>query len=265
MWNYGLGKRKVYPGKYEGAYSRSVGFPNKRFTIKSKYFGKKARGYYRIGGYYGRFGRGGMGVNKPEFKFKDTDITTPIDVGLGGTLISPSLNLVNQGNGESEMIGRKLTIKRISIRGSINFQANTAVGLANIGSDNRVRLMMVLDTQCNGSSATAALLMENQEIHSFLNLENKSRFKVLKEWTIVNDAVVGHNNTGNVYYCGLRKLPFKWTKKCNIKIEYGQQSGGARDITEVRSNNIFLIAFSEAAPTASSQVECRVRIRFSDD
>lgn len=263
-----LGKRKAFYNSgplrigWVPGYDGSSG-ARKRTRISGKYSGRKARGYTRTGGYYGRFARHGM--SKPEMKFFDLSILgAPIPISTGGGLLATSINLINQGNGESDMIGRKVTIKRISIRGTAIFRTNTGT-LSNLGSGNGLKIVMVLDRQCNGAAATVTQLYETADIDSFLNLENKSRFKILKDWWVSNTAVTGYNSTGNTYYVDEKRIHFEWTGRVHIPIEFSAQAGGARAISEVRSNNIWMMAFADQAPGNTAQVEFITRVRYLDD
>lgn len=242
----------------EGSYGT-----RKRTRAPGKFIGRRARGFVRTGGYYGRFTR--YGVSKPEMKFYDFNtFGGAVPIGAGGGLLVTSIVGVSQGNGESQMIGRKITIKRISVRGTGIFRTNTGT-LANLGSGNRLKIVLVLDRQCNGAAANVNDVYQNADIDSFLNLENKSRFKILKDWNVENPAVTGYNSTLNTYYVDEKRVNFEWTGKVHIPIEYSPQAGGVRTISEIRSNNIFMLAFADQTPGNTAQVEFNTRIRYLDD
>jgi len=56
-------------------------------------------------------------------------------------------------------------------------------------------------------------------------------------------------------------VPFEMYKKCNIPIEYSGTTGA---ITEIRSNNIFLLASSDGQADDLVTMVGNCRVRFSD-
>lgn len=232
----------------------------------STYIGRRARGYVRVGGYYGRFNRrtkrGGKGyVNLPELKFFDVALGST-NISSGGNITSNSLNLVRQGNSENQMIGRRITIRRISIKMSVKWITGASVTLSNVNAASTTRVMLIQDTQANGAGATPALVLEAVNYLGFMNLENKTRFKLLKEWIFTRNSTVGSDTTN--YFVGPATSFVKWSKKCNIPIEFAPEAvAGTRAITEVRSNNLFILCFNEV--TNESNIEYVTRIRYSDE
>jgi len=208
----------------------------------SKYF---QPGVDRTGGYYGRFaGRGA------ELKFFDTatsfSIDTSPEVPATGQLV-----LIPQGVTESTRVGRKCVIR--SIQGRWDLRFNPAAGAS---ADTSYAIYLVLDKQCNGAAAAYTdVFVQSVATQFFHNLANSGRFVVLKKW-------VGTFNSGagvSTAYNPVTKH-IDWYKKCNIPIEYSSTTGA---ITEIRSNNIFLIAGAYNSDDTIGVVG-NVRVRFSD-
>lgn len=201
------------------------------------------RGYDRTTGFYGRFQPGGA-----EAKFFDGQLAiTPVP--NTGVILAPSINLIAAGTGEQQRIGRTCVVKSINIRGSLR-NVNTSSG-------QKVRLIIFLDKQCNGAAATVAEIMENADVDSFRNLSNSQRFYILKDKTYVFQPNA-YDVAGSIYAVSLTHV--KGHKSCNIPLEFDGVTGA---ITEIRSNNIGILALSESSGAAPT-IEFSTRIRFYD-
>ncbi len=212
-------------------------------------------GRARVGGFYGRY----AGSTAPELKFKDTTIALTT-IANTGTILSPSINLVKQGNGESEMVGRKFVIKSIMARITVRFPADTDAALGNVLGGDPYRVCLVLDKQANGAAGTIAQVFEDTDIESMNDLEFSQRFVIIKEWKGTFNVDVAFDNNTNLYFHGHQQRCFKWYKKCNIPIEMGPNAG-ARVIADVRSNNLIVMGFTSGGKT---QMSYRFRIRYAD-
>ena len=98
------------------------------------------------------------------------------------------LNGVAQGNGPTNRIGRKFTMKSILIQGAIHIAAQTnqtALDEAPV-----VYIALVLDTQTNGVTLNSEDVFTNPVGNGTLavaplrNMSNTGRFKVLKSLTM---------------------------------------------------------------------------------
>ncbi len=202
----------------------------------------------RTGGYYGRFsGPGG------EMKFKDTDVS---DAVVTATMVINQILVIAQGNTESERIGRKLTIKKIHVKGQVKLASQTAAN----ATANTVIMMLVQDTQTNGAAFTATDLVETDDYKSFRNLAQSSRFKILYKKTITLNAQ-GGVATGAAYAFGEPVRAINCNVNCSVPIEY-DNSLDTGVIATVRSNNIYWVTQASAG-TASIDANCRVR--YSDN
>ncbi len=213
---------------------------------KAKRFKK---GYDRVGGFYGRFGSSKLGSHT-EQKFFDTTISGTIDttaeVPTGGQLV-----LIPQGVTESQRVGRKAFIKSIQIRGTLNYAPGAAAAAT---AQNWIYLVM--DTQANGAAAAVTtVLTSNNLALAMRNLANQERFKVLKIFHFSMNATAGVTTA----YNGIIRT-WKYYKKCNIPIEYSSTTGA---ITEIRSNNLFLLAGSQSGDDLTT-IAAVCRVRFTD-
>ncbi len=211
---------------------------------------KFQRGYMRVSGYYGRFKGHAHNV---EYKFHDLNIDD-VDVAAGGTVIADSCNKIAQGTGESQRIGRKCTIKSIYWRYDVKKD-----NAASLGDDAEVvRVILYLDTQCNGATALSSQIIEDDEHHSFMNLSNKTRFKILMDrvYSLKFNAGAG-NGTSNDGSSTI--ITGKFYKRCTIPLEFDFTAGL---ITEIRSNNLGVLLVARDGSKAS--FTSKMRLRFSD-
>jgi hypothetical protein len=222
-------------------------------------------GYVRRSGVYGRFGRrykGGRVIATPgEDKFLDGVTGTWVVAGLAGINVWNSLNLIDQGTGECQMIGRIVHIKSVYIRTMIRLPDTINASLNQVPGRDTIKLMIVLDRQANGTSATYNNVYEDPDINSLRDLENSKRFTIVK--TMMKTIATTVNHDGTSYFHSEKRaiLNCYVNLKKGIKIEYSPQAGGNRVIGEVRSNNLLVMAIST---NGIIQINGRFRVRYSD-
>lgn len=181
-----------------------------------------------------------------ELKFFDTALSFLVD-GTGEVPATGQLVLIPQGVTESQRVGRKCTIRSIQLKMSLLF--NPAAG----GGFCQTFIYLVLDKQANGAAAAATAVLTSTGFNTALpNLNNSGRFKILKVWV--------HNHVSQAGVDGAYNDVLKhiaYYKSCNIPIEYDSTAGA---ITEIRSNNVFLLAGAFGTDdTVTVDGVCRVR------
>jgi len=239
-------RRRTQAGKEE-RYLQKVDRAVDRYgaSAVAKYF---RPGYDRTGGSYGRYaGRGA------ELKFFDTATSFNIDT-TGEVPVTGQLVLIPQGVTESTRVGRKCVIRSIQARWDVSLTP----GAAAAPQSGTYAIYVILDKQANGAAAAFSdVFTGTQATQGFHNLANSQRFVILKKIvrTIEPKAGVSTAFNGSTQH-------IEFYKKCNIPIEYSSTTGA---ITEIRSNNIFIIAGSYPAPE-DDLIGCagNVRVRFSD-
>ncbi len=229
-------------------FGRKAGFASRRRARRTF-----RRGFDRTGGFFGRFrGRRALNGNVgAELKFHDVDIDQAA-IATGGTVFITAVGIA-QGTGESERIGRKVTIR------SINWRMNILLpNAANLTSTNdEVRVILFLDKQANGATATVTGILESANYQSFNNLANKSRFRTLMDrvYDMNAQAGAGDGTANDAAGVVMHDALFK---KVNIPIEFDSTAGA---ITEIRSNNIGVLLISKSARCT---LDSKMRMRFSD-
>ena len=206
------------------------------------------KGYLRRVGYYGAFtGR------RPERKFVDTTVASTASASAGA-IASNSLNIIAEGNGESQRTGRRITVTSIMMRGVIRLpQTSTASESSDI-----VRVIVYQDKQTNGAAATVTGILESADYRAFNNLANRQRFKVIKDMTIAMNQG-GGSTAGSINY-GEYMQPISFFKKCRTQIEY-DNSATTGAITTQRSNNFGVLVISR---DGTATFEYTTRLRYED-
>lgn len=215
-------------------------------------------GGYRTGGYRNRVAsarRYGM----QELKFFDTTFqVNPVSTSWLNT-VGVGLNMVRQGSDANQRIGRCIYIKSLFAKGIVEvsgIQSSTA----ETGAGNIFRIAIVLDTQCNGSAPVAGDIWQTgsgEPINDFRNLEKSSRFRILYDkLKIVNQDIGGTGTTDAI--TANRVMPFKISKKMNLKVEFDDSTGAIGDLT---TNNLYLWV-ARLGGGAAALMKCKVRIRY---
>lgn len=287
-----------YP-RYNPRSRRSFRKPTRRYRRgKNNYRGTKRsfrKGYDRTGGLYGRFN---TRLIKPELKYWDTETQNtkyaPWDVEVDGSgnptgnvseLVVfgrtpfPSLNLVSKGNGPSEMIGRRITIKQLLVNGRwvLDPVSGPSTNIANFPVSAQCRMAIILDKQCNGQTANVLDIYSVNGMQSFLNPSNSKRFQILGDYTW--DMNIYSERTGSDTYTPGHYIDFTKKFNLNLKIEFDDQGGGTRTINQIKSNNLIMMVWispnllslpSTGLPAAISAVvpniymNCKTRIKYTD-
>lgn len=202
-------------------------------------------GRTRTSGFYGRY----TGDN-PEVKFLDTTNTFQFD-STGEVPATGQLALIPQGDTESTRDGRVATIKSIHIKGALTL-VPAALGLAS----GTTYMILVLDKQCNGAAAAIGdVLTGNSMALSFNNLANSERFTILKKWAWDWNPAAGVTAAFNN-----QSKHMDYFKKVDIPMHFSGTTGA---ITEIRSNNIFLLAGSVSTIDDYVYFSGATRIRFT--
>ncbi len=241
--NRGKNMRHAYGGTSRTRYKRGYGGTKRRWRA----------GYDRTGGYYGRF-QGRLGMSQGEMKFHDVDLDDA--VVAAGLNITPSVNLIAQGITESTHNGRKATIKGIQWRYRVTLPE--VDDSANPPTPDTIRVIMYLDTQCNGVTAVGLDILESADVHAFRNLSNGGRFQILHDKLITLNYVTMAAGAAGTQSVTEVVREHSFYKKVNIPIEWNDTTGA---ITEIRSNNIgvLLLGFTGACGFNS-----KIRLRFTD-
>lgn len=251
--------RRPLPYARRAVYTRVFGPPSRKRKASGALAlaraGKVPRplaGYGRTGGYY-RFGAGRASRANVELKFLDTSIT---NANIPTAMTATNLCVVPQGDGESERIGRKITIRALHIRGAIIMDNQTSGGAGQY-----VIWRVVVDTQTNGAAFAGTDLLEADNGFSFLNLANRGRFRVLKEGRMMLQCTGGAPSGAAFILSGVART-LECHVRLNLPIEY-DNTGATGAVATQRSNSLWFITNADVG-TNQVQLEGGARIRYSD-
>ncbi len=246
-------RRTAYRGGFRRAYHTRAGpATGRRFQPRGA-----ARGFQRNSGYYGRYGVPARQYGGTELKFFEGDLDVPFISGLG--TVVPTLNDIPQGTGERERIGRKCTLKKISLRFGVTLLQ--ALDQTGPHPGTLVRCMVVLDKQCNGTLIGAGSVLETLDYLSFNRLDQKDRYHILwdKRFAINTLSMVQTSadpSPGTRIAIAEVRRYIEFNKRINIPIEFSSTTGV---LSEIRSNNLAIIWIASSGSVA---VDGKVRIRF---
>ncbi len=185
----------------------------------------------------------------PEKKFVDGTILVTGSTG-GSTAIGLS---IPQGPSESQRVGRSCIITDYLFKGHIQWGATT-----DPAGSNRVRILLVQDTQANQLTPTVADIWgAGADINSYRLLVNATRYKFLFDKTWTRNAQSGGGDVGNEYAAdGLTDV--RVALKICVPMEFSGSSGNPDTQT---TNSITFFAFREVN-SPSTLVHLNIRARF---
>lgn len=185
----------------------------------------------------------------PEKKFFDTALSFTVDA-TGEVPATGQITLIPQGDTESTRDGRKANIESVQIRANCVLAPASSTTAATI-----MQLYLVLDTQANGAAAAATDVFTSTNFATaMLNLNNSGRFRILKHWVVPFKAGAG---VSGAYNAVVKQI--EYYQKCDIDVDWSGTTGA---ITEIRSNNLFLMAGTEGQSDDIITVTGNARLRF---
>ncbi len=187
-----------------------------------------------------------------EVKFFDLSIDDAL-MASGGTVEQPSVNIIRQGTGDSQRVGRKCLIKAIGWRFQVSLPAQTDVAL---GADT-ARVILFQDKQCNKAAAVVLDVLESADFQSFNNLSNTGRFRTLMDRTYSLNATAGAGQNASDS-SSLFVIDDTVFLKLATVIEFNADAGV---IADINSNNIGVLLISRNGRASFSS---QMRVRFTD-
>ncbi len=196
-----------------------------------------------------------MAAAGQELKFHDVDVDDAAISTAGTIQNGGTINIIPQNTTESGRIGRKCTIRAIGWRYNIRLPAQASMS----ETSDTVRVLMYLDKQANGATASVAGILETDNYQAFNNLANKGRFLTL--YDKVHNIRALSAIAGPV--TGQSELVGSFFKKCNIAIEY-DNTATTGVLSTIRSNNLGILLISRDGDNTGLAFDSKVRLRFSD-
>lgn len=233
--SYSTGSRKV---------ARSRQLVNRAANLLRKRMATSTRAPLRTGGWYGGYGRRG----REELKTIDTE--SYVTSTSSGVLYL--LSGVAQGTDYTQRIGRKINMKSLLMRVSMNPNSGTT---SNVGDF--VRMLIIYDAQANGTAPAVTDVLQTANYLSPMNLNNRDRFKIISEKLVsMNPAVF---TSGSLTNGNAQNKSYEIYKKIYLDEVF---SNTTALIGSIASGSIYLLIIAAAATATGVGWNCR--IRFSD-
>ncbi len=205
------------------------------------------------------------GYNGLEKKFTDQDrATASTATTWASSEIDPlgtnTLCSIDQGNGNTQRLGRTANVVSLNIRGTATLVAQESTTAPT--AVRWIRLCLVLDKQTNSAQLAGenvfASVGASLEIQSFRNLEYVERFEVLADKTIFFPSASINEGSINLFSraAQIKKFSMAYKWKDGLKHIYDGTSGLVGDLT---GNSLHLIA---TASNSEVLVNYTCRCRF---
>jgi len=169
-----------------------------------------------------------------------------------------------QGDGEQNRDGKRILIDAVEIKGLVSWPA-----IANdtaMPAGREVFIALVLDTQTNGAQMNSEDCFKNLSANALgntsplRNLLFSSRFRVLKEWSVLLEPKTAVNNASatTVSVAGTRG-EFDCFIPLDLNVNFN--SGTSASIANVIDNSLHIVAFCSST-TLAPTIGYNARIRF---
>ncbi len=198
-----------------------------------------------------------------ELKFSDTETNDDAFAGSWATMQDATMlcvSAVAQGDGESNRDGRMYTIESLHLKGQIKLPVSESAAAP--PSPFLARVVVVWDKRTNGVALTPTDVMDagqTDDLLSFRNLQQTTRFRVLWDKTFVVRPPVMNEGAINLFARGGVTIPFK--KSFNFKTPIVVHCSGTTAVVgSIVDNSISVIGIAEkTAATLSFQARTRFR------
>lgn len=197
----------------------------------------------RTGGFWGPQRRAG------ELKAVDT---APGNYACSST---PNISLINgvaTGTDYTERIGRKIMLKSLFIRGYMLPADNTS-------GPSLSRLLVVYDSQTNGTAPTITDILKTSDVRAQLNLDNRDRFKIIFDKQYV--VAVVDNTATQAIASGPTVHNVKLYKRLNHEVQF---SGTTAAVGSIATGSVYLVLLNDNVASLGTIFALSTRIRFTD-
>lgn len=188
------------------------------------------------------------------------------DVTVGATAISTGGSFVLLHNPVPGMdfnnrIGRKTLVRSMYSR--IYCETSASNGVSNSIGGAPYRWIFLVDTQPNGSTPVTADLLTAATPDSHLNLNNRDRFKILKDKYARFGPFWGSTGAGTTAYgpSDPQNMTYKYYRKIRQEVIYNAVGGGT--IADITSGAIYFFIITSAGPNTHFY-QLNSRTRFDD-
>jgi len=162
-----------------------------------------------------------------------------------------ALSIVTQpasGAAINQRIGKKITVKRIRVRGFVQCAKQADAVASDAGA--LIRIIVFQDKQTNAAQVQGETLMvgtgASTNIASFQSLDSLGRFRVLKDFTMtLQNPSMSYDGT-NLEQAGLVR-PFKFSLNFAKGVVVNYNATASATITSVVDNSFHMLAICQSA------------------
>lgn len=175
------------------------------------------------------------------------------------------LNAIAQGSGQSQRDGRKVLIKRCTVKGAFHAPGNADAD--DMASQATFFVALVLDTQTNGAQLSSETVFQNLitagggfvSTNPFRNMEFLSRFKVLKQIRMRAPSSTAFGDGTNTGTVAGYQLQWEIDVPMNLPVNFNSADGGG--ISDINDNTLHIIAWTSSL-TLTPLISYGARVRF---
>lgn len=194
-------------------------------------------------------------------ELKAFDVTTgQIDVLAAGSIVE--LCIPQLGSDFNNRIGRKITMKSIYLRLMVGVKEAFGMTAVNTVAPGMCRLILFADYQPNGSVPAVTDLLVGISALAQLNLNNRDRFKVLRDITYSFDAFQLLASDASPAWCKTITCDEVY-KKINVECIFNGTNGGT--VADINSGALYTLFISTNALSGTHyQYSMSSRVRYVD-
>lgn len=209
-------------------------------------------------------GSRGYRFNRVEKKVNDIAVAN-YNVNTTGTvtlLANPAL-----GSDMNNRIGRKIQLRSVYIKGSIQVQQSQTgiVSAATTVGTQLCRMIILADLQPNGAAPAITDILNTASPASHLNLNFRDRFKIYcdKTWAL-GPFYFNTTATQSIGMVGSpQMIPIKKFKKINLESIYNATNGGT--IADISTGALYMVWIGSTASGADDAIATLgTRVRYDD-
>ncbi len=198
-----------------------------------------------------------------EFKFVDTNVSAAALATPATTAFITNLTAMQQGTDEQNRVGNSILPKGLNIR--LEFSGNPSGGAIQ-----EIRYVIIIDRDQDGADPTIVQLLQTATLlDSFLNMDNKKRFRVLvdRKFHVGNSSTASHikRNVSRSHYLKFNK-PQRLRAHNHVKRKWYHvlYSGTSAAETDQDNGAIYILAWSNEVTNSPT---CRItaRLRYIDN
>lgn len=190
-------------------------------------------------------------------EYKTSDVVT----GQNAMTTTGTFTLLHSpvpGTDYTNRIGRKTLIRSVYLKVYVETSASNGVYTTVAGSP--FRWILFCDKQPNGAAPAGTDLLNTSHPLSHLNLNNRDRFKILKDKT--DKLGPFYADTGISYtYANPQNMVYKYYRKMRQEVIYN--GGSAGTIADITSGALYFYVLSEQGGS-SHFCNLYARVRFED-